>query len=177
MNMKIRILFMLLLIGMAAFNVFGMDDKIRTPRNVKAEEGAKSEPLKIQVVLKRIYLDGEISEEMREETVWAMEDLWAQYKDWKLVNMGLDGIIFEKKIDDISPLLKTNGYFGITENGILSIFNGKPGKENIIQSFFQIDIDKLESHRQMELKEGIPIKTKDHYIQVLESLQSLKKES
>lgn len=114
---------------------------------------------------------------MKEETVWAMEDLWAQYKDWKLVDMGLDGIIFEKKIDDISPLLKTNGYFGITENGILSIFNGKPGKENIIQSFFQIDIDKLESHRQMELKEGIPIKTKDHYIQVLESLQSLKKES
>lgn len=49
MNMKIRILFMLLLIGMAAFIVFGLDDKMRTPLDVKAEEGAKSEPLKFKL--------------------------------------------------------------------------------------------------------------------------------
>jgi len=176
MNMKIRIAFMIILLGLALFRIFTVDD-LSTPLDVKAEESNEHQPLKVQVVLKRVYLDGEVSEEMKEETVWAMEDFWAEYQDWKLVDMGTDGIVFEKKIDDISPLLKTNGYFGITDNGTLSIFNGKPGKENIIQSFFQIDIDKLESFKQVELKKGIPIKTKDHYIQVLESLQSIKKES
>jgi forespore regulator of the sigma-K checkpoint len=60
----------------------------------------------------------------------------------------------------------------------LTIFNGRPGQSRIIQSFFQIDIRKLESKRQEELIQGIPIKTKDQYVQVLETFKpySLKKE-
>ena len=61
----------------------------------------------------------------------------------------------------------------MTEEGILSIFNGKPYKSHIIQSFFQIDVGKLESHKREELKEGIPIKTKDQYIEVLRLLKRI----
>jgi len=60
----------------------------------------------------------------------------------------------------------------------LSIFNGRPDQLRIIQSFFQIDIKKLESTKQEELLQGIPIKTKDRFVEVLETFKpySLKKE-
>jgi forespore regulator of the sigma-K checkpoint len=131
----------------------------------------RTEPLKVEVILKREYLDGEISEEKVIEHIWSMENFWVKYEQWELVDTNDRGLVFKKKLDDISPLLKANGYFGITEDGTLTIFNGKPYQSNIIQSFFQINIDKLESRKQIELKKGIPIKTKDRYVQVLETFK------
>lgn len=131
----------------------------------------KSEPLHFKIVLERIYLDGEVSEEVIQEKIRSLEDIGAKYDQWQLKKVTGSKIIFSKQMDDISPLLKANGYFGITKKGVLTIFNGKPDQSNIIQSFFQIDINKLESHIQQELNEGIPIKTKDNYVKVLETFK------
>ncbi|HHY72872.1 MAG TPA: regulator [Bacillus bacterium] len=133
-----------------------------------------SGPLTVNVILQRQYIDGNTSEEVVKETIWSMEDFWAEYYDWQLVDHREGQMIFRKNIDDISPLLKANGYFGITEDGILTIFKGVPEKsEEVIQSFFQIDISKLESRQQEELKKGIPVVSKDHYIQVIDSFKTL----
>lgn len=131
----------------------------------------QSEPLHLKLVLERIYLDGEISEEVVQENIHSLEDIGAKYDQWQLKKVMGSKIIFTKQMDDISPLLKANGYFGITRQGILSIYNGKPDQSKIIQSFFQIDINKLESHIQQELHDGIPIKTKDNYVKVLETFK------
>ena len=129
-------------------------------------------PLKLTVVLERIYVDGEVSEEVLEETIWAMEDFWADYEDWQLVTQDEEQVVFQMHIDDISPLLKSNGYFGITEEGILTIFDGKPDEQSkIIQSFYQIDVEKLESHQHNLLKNGIKVFSKDEYEQVLEAFK------
>jgi len=133
-----------------------------------------TEPLTVNVILQRYYLDGKTSEEVVKETIWSMEDFWAQYRDWQLVDQQEGQLIFRKNIDDISPLLKANGYFGISEDGTLQIFKGIPAKsEEVIQSFFQIDVSKLESRQQEELKKGIPVISKDHYMQVIESFKTL----
>lgn len=129
------------------------------------------EPLKVTVVLERVYLDDERSQEIFEETIYSMEKFWDKYAGWDLVEMEERKVVFQKHIDDISPLLKANGYFGITEEGILSIFNGKPEKSNVIQSFFQIDVGKLESAKWEELKAGIPIKNKNRYEKVLSTFK------
>nr|WP_264803647.1 intercompartmental signaling factor BofC [Cytobacillus sp. NCCP-133] len=129
-------------------------------------------PLQMKVMLERVYLDGEVSQETIEETVWTMEDFWAKYDQWQLVEMDIDNMVFRRQMDDISPLLKANGYFGITDDGTLTIFNGRPQRTNIIQSFFQIDLGKLESTKCEELKKGIPIMTKDRYVEVLETFKS-----
>ncbi|WP_066292938.1 intercompartmental signaling factor BofC [Bacillus sp. FJAT-29937] len=133
------------------------------------------EPLHITVVLERMYMDGEISQELLTETIWSKEEFWAKYDEWQLIDMEEDKMIFRKYMDDISPLLKANGYFGITDKGVLTIFNGKPHKSNIIQSFFQIDLGRLESKKCEELKKGIPIKTKEQYVEVLETFKSYSK--
>lgn len=135
-------------------------------------EEAQKLPLELDIMLKCEYLDGEVSEETVRETIYTYENFWAKFDEWQFVGMENDRIVFQKKVDDISPLLKTNGYFGVTEDGILTIFNGRPYKSNIIHSFFQIDVGKLESRKREELLKGIPIKTKDRYVEVLETFKS-----
>lgn len=132
----------------------------------------KTEPQNIKIILERIYLDGEISEEVVQEPIFSLENFWAKYDQWTLKDIDETKIVFSKQMDDISPLLKINGYFGISDQGVLTIFNGKPGHSKIIQSFFQIDVKKLESQKQKELRDGIPIKTKDRYVKVLETFKS-----
>jgi forespore regulator of the sigma-K checkpoint len=135
-----------------------------------------NDPFNMTVILKRVYLDGEISEEVAHETGWSIENFWAKYDQWQLTNIDGSTMVFQKNVDDISPLLKANGYFGITDDGVLTIFNGRPDRSRIIQSFFQLDIKKLESKRQVELLQGIPIKTKDRYVEVLETFKHYSKE-
>jgi|UPI0003FC41B9 forespore regulator of the sigma-K checkpoint len=129
-------------------------------------------PDRLTVILERIYLDGEISEEVVKERVWSMAEFWAKYDQWQLADRDGAKFVFKKQVDDISPLLKVNGYFGINGKGILTIYFGKPDESKIIQSFFQIDMKKLESTKQAELRKGIPIKTKDRYVEVLETFKA-----
>jgi forespore regulator of the sigma-K checkpoint len=125
------------------------------------------DPKTVRVILSRIYLDGEISEEIVEETILSMEDFWAEYSEWDLVDQDEAQVVFQQKVDDISPLLKINGYFGISEEGTLNIYEGKPSEEKVIQSFFQINMKKLKSHQQRELEDGIPVLSRDRYEEVL----------
>jgi forespore regulator of the sigma-K checkpoint len=126
--------------------------------------------VKMTIILERQYLDGEVSQETKEENVVSMKDIWKKYKDWQLVNMDDQTIVFRKTVNDISPLLKANGYFGITEDGTLSIFEGKPAHSTrIIQSFFQIDVRKLESRQHEQLKKGIRVLSKSQYKDVIET--------
>jgi forespore regulator of the sigma-K checkpoint len=128
-------------------------------------------PLSVEVKLQRMYLDGEISEEILTQTIWSMADFWAKYADWQLVDQKEGLIIFQKQIDDISPLLKANGYLGIDNEGRLTIYKGLPEDEDVIQSFFQIDLDKLESNLKEKLKEGIVILTKDRFSELLQEMK------
>ncbi|NNV05589.1 intercompartmental signaling factor BofC [Geobacillus sp. C56-T2] len=130
---------------------------------------ASSAPVSMTIVLQQHYLDGEISEEKKTETVDSLTNIWKKYRDWQLVDLDDRTIVFRKTVNDISPLLKANGYFGITDDGTLSIFNGRPGRSSpIIQSFFQIDVKKLESRQQERLRQGIRVLSKERYEQVIE---------
>lgn len=121
----------------------------------------------IKIILERVYLDGEVSEEIFTETAEGMKTFWLEYDDWNLIERTPEIIILQKYVDDISPLLKINGYFGLTEEGILTIFDGEPQKKQIIQSFYYIDTKKLESTHYENLQKGIPVLNCDHYREVL----------
>ncbi|KKI92351.1 hypothetical protein WQ54_10065 [Bacillus sp. SA1-12] len=143
--------------------------------HVKALEKIVDKPLTVKLVLQRVYLDGELSEEVTNETILSMEDFWAAYDSWQLIDQSEEKIVLQQKIDDISPLLKTNGYFGIDGDGVLSLFNGKPETQDVIQSFFQIDVKKLESRKHDELIQGIRIHSKDQYLEVLKTYEAYSK--
>ncbi|WP_144461379.1 BofC C-terminal domain-containing protein [Siminovitchia fortis] len=174
--MRAALVFILLL-GLLVGKAVQEHDQVQAMQLSNEAPAVAEQPLELTVHLKRVYLDGEESEEVVKELVFALEDFWAKYESWQLVDMDEDRLIFKKKVDDISPLLKMNGYFGITNDGTLSIFNGKPEESDVIQSFFQIDVKKLESSQHMRLMQGIPVKSKEEYAKVVESMKkySIKK--
>lgn len=146
-----------------------MDEKQITEDNDAYEING---PLTLTIILEKMYLDGKISEEIVTETILSMEDFWHTYADWQLVQQDDEQVVFKKMIDDISPTSKSKGYFGITKDGTLTIFEGKPKKSSkIIQTFFQIDLGKLESYQHKLLKKGIPVKSKDHFEEVIKTFK------
>lgn len=125
----------------------------------------------LTVILQLFYLDGEVEEEIVIEKPANLASLWDEYEHWTLVDMNEEQVVFKKEIDDISPMLKANGYFGLTEDQTLSVFYGKPNNSNIIQSFYQIDIEKMETRLLKQLKEGIPVRDKNQFKQILKAFK------
>ena len=85
---------------------------------IEFSEAETNFPLQVEVMLRYMYLDGEISEETVTETIYTMENFWAKYEEWQFIGVKNDKLVFLKEMDDISPLFKANGYFGVTEEGI-----------------------------------------------------------
>ncbi|GGM27455.1 hypothetical protein GCM10011351_11660 [Paraliobacillus quinghaiensis] len=136
------------------------------------EQAGVNQPLVLEVTLQKQYVDGKIAEETHEETIGAMEDFWANYQGWQLIEQETGAMTFRKNVNDISPYLKKYGYFGL-QDGKLSIFEGKPTHDQVIQSFYQIDTDMLESMRREELENGIKINSKETYLETLEVYRDL----
>ncbi|MGE1006359.1 BofC C-terminal domain-containing protein [Bacillus cereus] len=160
-----------ILIAMQAFVmmfcfVYGTNAKAEGP----VPEVTEKEP-EVTILLERMYVDGEVSEEIFTEKVADLEKFLQQYKEWQLVDRDDVQIVLQKKVDDISPLLKTSGYFGVSEEGILQIFKGVPKSDNAIHSFFQIDMKKLESYERAKLKRGIRIKSKEGFVKTIEKMK------
>ncbi|WP_042345655.1 BofC C-terminal domain-containing protein [Bacillus massiliigorillae] len=124
-----------------------------------------------KVILQTIYFDGEKSEEVLFREGLSVEEIVSEFKAWQLVVQTDKELVLQKYTNDISPLLKANGYFGITEDGTLSIFNGKPTQSDVIQSFFHIDVEMLEAKTHHDLVEGIRVKDKKQYESVLETFE------
>nr|WP_237730360.1 intercompartmental signaling factor BofC [Bacillus halotolerans] len=131
------------------------------------------EPLLVHVQLEKVYLDGEVSIEHKREKVLSMDDFWADYAGWTLVEHKNGYVLFRKQVDDISPLSKVNGYIGVSDSGVISTFHGRPESDSEpIQSFFQIDLERLESHMQKNLEKGIPFRTKAEFEDVIEHIKT-----
>lgn len=128
-------------------------------------------PKVLSVHLKKVYLDGFKTEKVVKEPVLSMEDFWNEYRQWQLVKQTNDAIYFQKNINDISPVSKAAGIFGIDNQHTLTIFKGSPNDAHIIQTFFQLDLDALEAKMQTELKHGIPVQSKEHFQQVIDMLR------
>lgn len=127
--------------------------------SVHAGEQDESKTDVVTVILQREYLDGDISEEtlIKQNTSLKKEYDFYLNKGWELVSMQPGEIIFKKEVRDLSPLIKMNGYFGIGSSDTMANFKGKEEKRHIIQSFFQIVLEKMETHLHEEIHRTIPI--------------------
>ncbi|MDF2961700.1 MAG: hypothetical protein K0S39_3435 [Paenibacillus sp.] len=88
------------------------------------------------------------------------------------VKMNDEGdVIFNERIEDLSPQCKNNAYFGLDAGGNLSLFEGVPEDKQVIRTFFQLNIEHLESSLPHEtvkqLYRGIPVSNLDEYNSVL----------
>lgn len=125
----------------------------------------------IEVILQEQYIDGRMETKIIEETISAMEDFWSEYSDYQLIDQKVSQLTFRKQIDDVSPYLKKVGHFGLYDD-TLTIFEGEPEYEQVIQSFYHIDKNELTTEDIERLNNGIKIDSKETYQQTLEVFRS-----
>lgn len=125
------------------------------------------------LVLQTHYICG-VQTEIKEFNDVKEMDQWVKSHptDWKLESKS-DGefIMSREMLTDLSPLCKNEGYFGLSNEGVLTLFQGPPVDNKVIQTFFRIDTRRLESKVPEEeigsLRMGIRIHTVDEYWSVL----------
>ncbi|WP_078413893.1 BofC C-terminal domain-containing protein [Priestia abyssalis] len=138
--------------------------------NISAEKvEAHTGKDRVTIFLERVYVDGVVSQEVIHHANSSKEDILNAYEAWRLIQESDNELVLRTYVDDISPLLKTNGYFGISVDNMLSIYEGDPNQSTkVIQSFFQIDVEKLESYHRQKLKKGIRVHSKDEYVALMQ---------
>ena len=84
-----------------------------------------------------------------------------EHPQWEITIHAGGDVRFIERIDDLSPKCKETAYFGIDKNGNLSLFEGVPGGDQVIRTFFQLNVEHLKSSLPQEsirqLYEGIRI--------------------
>lgn len=97
--------------------------------------------------------------------------LMGQHPGWqgRIDNKG--EVWLEDHVAELSETCKQKGYIGLDSSGGLSLFEGKPDKEKIMRTFFQIDIKSMETSLPKEiiqqLHDGIRVQDLDEYNSVI----------
>ncbi|MBB3109918.1 forespore regulator of the sigma-K checkpoint [Paenibacillus phyllosphaerae] len=123
------------------------------------------------VVVKRIYLCGEEQQTLGRMTGHETLRLLKEHPGWTAV-LEKDGtVVMQQWIDDLSDACKESATFGVDKSGNLSLFDGPPKKEKVLRTFFQLDVNFMESSLPKEqveqLTTGIRVTDKDEYNSVL----------
>ncbi|MCD1258233.1 BofC C-terminal domain-containing protein [Paenibacillus athensensis] len=124
-----------------------------------------------ETYLRKSYVCGEESQRLGLWTAERMLEELGRHPDWTPSLDPGGKVTFTQQIDDLSPSCKDQAVFGIDADGNLSLFSGAPGKDNIIRTFFQLNIRHLESSLPREtvkqLHDGIRISDLAEYNSVL----------
>ncbi|WP_244209254.1 BofC C-terminal domain-containing protein [Paenibacillus ferrarius] len=121
--------------------------------------------------LLKSYVCGEERSQLGLQTSEQLLNLQTKHPDW-LLSLSKNGeVTFTENIDDLSPACKENAVFGIDGSSNLSLFNGTPAKDNVIRTFFQLNIKHLESSLPRDtveqLHNGIRVSDMEEYNSVL----------
>lgn len=125
----------------------------------------------VQLVLHRTYLCGEETRQLGRLPSAEAAELLKSHREWSASFDSQGKVLMEEAVDDLSPNCRKTAFMGVDKDGNLSLFDGPPWQEKVIRTFFQLDVDMLESRlseeRVKELAEGIRVADKDEYNSVL----------
>lgn len=121
--------------------------------------------------LLKSYVCGEERSQLGSHTSQELLSLQKQHPNWQLSIQENGEVVFTEKIEDLSPDCKEKAVFGIDGSSNLSLFNGTPANNQIIRTFFQLNIQQLESSLPRDtvaqLHEGIRVSDIEEYNSVL----------
>lgn len=145
-----------------------------------SEQGKTSEELNVKEVNYAIekklvfitrYVIGSDTIETKVQDINSLEDLSANYPEFQIYKFNEEEVVLERTIEDLAPELKEGSYFSLDQNGYLTLYHDNKTETRIIETFFRIDIEKMETGLPKEpveqLFKGIPIQDLAEYNSVL----------
>lgn len=150
----------------------GTDGKPWSPLFAK-ESGESVEVMgkPYELVLARTYLCGVKNEEHKPVAEDRLAEMMVEYNGWEIVSADSAKIILMKREQDIAPECKENGHFGLGTDGMLTLFHGLPAEQNVVQTFYRINTQKMEANLSKEevesLRRGIRVRDLAEYNSVL----------
>ncbi|PWV91976.1 forespore regulator of the sigma-K checkpoint [Paenibacillus cellulosilyticus] len=85
----------------------------------------------------------------------------------------MPSLILEERVSDLSEACKQHAVIGLDHAGRLTLYDGPPKKEKVVRTFYQLDVNFMESSLPEEeikrLTNGIRIEDKETYYSVLSS--------
>lgn len=164
------LLFFLLALGL----LFNREELLLPPNSNEGEKGEVQvtlAPEDVEVITRTIYEVGPVEEEMKKIPFAELEAIKKEYGNLTPYGQGKDRYIAERKIRDLSPTVKEKGRFGITEDGMLMLYTGDEKERQVIETFFRIDIQRMESSLPREeidrIRKGIPVHNLAEYNSIL----------
>lgn len=132
-------------------------------------ERIKNETTKRPVVMVTQYICGEESKQMGNLD---SKSILKIHEDHPQAHITIDEdgmVVFTKLVNDLSPQCKDNAYFGVDASGNLTLFEGPPEENNVIRTFFQLNVRYLESRLEtvQQLVQGIRVTDLSEYFSVL----------
>lgn len=124
-----------------------------------------------ELVLSRTYLCGIEDEQRIPLKGESLEQVLSAYSGWEIISAEAGRLMLQKRENDIAPTCKANGYFGLSKDGVLTLFNGLPAEQEVIQTFYQINTQRMEASLPKEdvelLHQGIRVRDLAEYNSVL----------
>ncbi|NDI34012.1 BofC C-terminal domain-containing protein [Chengkuizengella sediminis] len=124
-----------------------------------------------EVIIKKMYVCGEEVESLGSLNSQEILELYQNNPQYTFEFTEEGSIVFSESIEDLSPKCKESAYFGVSEDGKLTLFDGLPIHDNVLRTFFQLNIEHLESSLPVgtvqQLVEGIRIKDFEDYNSIL----------
>ncbi|MGO0060255.1 BofC C-terminal domain-containing protein [Brevibacillus fluminis] len=141
------------------------------PQLLTGQKPAPGKAKVTELVLAHSYLCGSRDEERKPVLNDSIDKMLGDYAGWEIIGYQNGKLMLLKRENDISPLCKENGYFGINEEDILTLFNGMPKEKQVIQTYYPINTSRMEASLPKEeveaLKKGIRIRDLAEYNSVL----------
>ncbi len=139
------------------------------------EEALEVSAESYELVLARTYLCGMKDEEHKPVSRDKLAQTLTHYNGWEIISSDASKLILHKRENDIAPSCKANGYFGLSGDGVLTLFNGLPAEQDVVQTFYQINTAKMEASLPKEevesLKKGIRVRDLAEYNSVLSTYE------
>lgn len=121
------------------------------------------------------YRDCKESEVVREKAsakvVGMTRDEVAElYREWQITSFDKDVVVLQIAVDDVCKEHKKEQFVGMRD-GIVGIYYGKPNEDAILKENLTLDTTMLIEEAQEALKVGIPFRSEEEKLRILEGLE------
>ncbi|WP_438347097.1 BofC C-terminal domain-containing protein [Paenibacillus sp. FA6] len=133
-----------------------------------------------RVVIQRNYICGQEERVMGQMSSDKIIELLHHNPTWKGHFGENEDVWLTELIEDLSPVCKQRAYMSMDANGNLTLYEGPPKQERVLKTFFQLDINSMESALPEgvleQLYDGIRIQDLDEYNSVISTFSDFAQE-